>query len=128
MCFPGKGTHITKNMCLPRRGIQITWNTCFLERGTYITDNKCDPGRGTNVTRDMCFIGRGTHITSHKCFPGGEHTSPGIWVSWEGKHTTLVVYVPPLRVVRSSHLKILKIPGGREGGSSETPWNRNSGD
>ena len=56
MCFPGRGTNVTRDMC-------------FLGRGTYnnyITRNMCFLGSGTPVTRYMCFPGRGTHITSYK--------------------------------------------------------------
>ena len=43
MCFPGRGTHITRDMC------SLTWET--------------------HVTRDMRFLGRGTQIPSDMCTP-----------------------------------------------------------
>ena len=46
MCFPGKGTQITRDMCFPNGG--------------------------THIIRDMCFAGGGTQITSKMCFLGGE--------------------------------------------------------
>ena len=55
MCFPGRGTHITRDMCFPGRGTHITWDMFFR-------------GRGTHITRDMFFLGRGTHITREMCF------------------------------------------------------------
>ena len=42
MCFPGRGTHITKDMCFPGTGTHITRDSCF-------------PGGGTHITRDMRF-------------------------------------------------------------------------
>ena len=48
--FPGRETHITRDMFFPAAGMHITRDMCF-------------PGRGTHITRDMCFQGRGTHIT-----------------------------------------------------------------
>ena len=54
MCFPGRGTHITRDMCFPGRGTQITRDMCF-------------SGRGTNISRDMCFLGREVASTKRRC-------------------------------------------------------------
>ena len=76
MCFPGRKTHITRDMCLPGRK-------------THITRDMCLPGRGTHITRDMCFPGIcvfqvGEYIRI--CFSQvGEHISLGICVSQVGK-------------------------------------------
>ena len=58
MCFPGRATHITRDMCFP--------------------------GRGTHITRDMRFPGRGRHISRDMCFLGGKHISLVICVSGVG--------------------------------------------
>ena len=50
MCFPGRGTDITRDIGSPGRGTHITTDMCF-------------PGRGTHITKDMCFPSGGTHIT-----------------------------------------------------------------
>ena len=69
MCFPGGGTHITRDMCFPAEGTRITRNMCFPGGGTHITRDMCFPGGGTHITRDMCFLGGGTHITNGYVFP-----------------------------------------------------------
>ena len=51
VCFPGKGTHITRDMCFPGRGTHITRVLDF-------------QGIGTHITRDMSFPGMETHITT----------------------------------------------------------------
>ena len=72
MCFPGGGTHITRDMCFPGGGTHITRDMCFPGRGTHITRDKCFPGRGTHITRDMCVLGGGTHISIDMSFVSGE--------------------------------------------------------
>ena len=69
MCFPGRGTHINRDMCF-----------AFKKK---IARDMCFPGRGTHLSRDMCFSGRGTHIARDSdVFPKvGEHLSLGICVS-----------------------------------------------
>ena len=70
MCFPGGGTHNTRNMC-------------FLVGGT-------------DITRDMCFPGRRTQ-SSRICFSQvAEHITLGRYVSLVGEHITLgIPYVFP---------------------------------
>ena len=63
MCFPGAGTHISRDMCFPGRGTHITKDMCFPCGGTHITRDMCFPSRGTYITRDMCFPGRGIMMT-----------------------------------------------------------------
>ena len=69
MCFPGGGTHVTRDMCFPGGGTHITRDMCFPGGGTHVTWDMCFPGGGTHVTRDICFPGGGTHITRNMCFP-----------------------------------------------------------
>ena len=54
MCFPGRGTHITRDMCFPGRGTHITRDMCF-------------PGRGTHISRDMSFLGREVASQKRTC-------------------------------------------------------------
>ena len=61
ICFPGRGTHITRKMCFPERGTHIT-GICVSRVGEDISLGNCVFLR-THITRDMCFPGRGTHIT-----------------------------------------------------------------
>ena len=72
MCFPGEGTHNTRD------------NVCFRAWGAYVTTGMCFAVWGTHITRDMCYPGGGTHITRDMCFPGDEHKSQGICVSQVG--------------------------------------------
>ena len=62
----------------------------FPRRGTHITRDICLPGSGTHITGHICFPGRGTHITRDMCFWVGEHISLGICVSQVGKQAILV--------------------------------------
>ena len=80
MCFPGGGTHNTRDMCSPGGGTHITRDTGFPGGGTHINRDMCFPSRGTHITWDMCFQGGGTYVTRDMCFPGGEHISLGICV------------------------------------------------
>ena len=47
VCFPGRETHITKDMS-------------FRARGTHITSDMSFPGKETHITKDMCS---GEHIS-----------------------------------------------------------------
>ena len=71
---PGKGTHISSDMCSPNQETHIfsdMWSLtqehisymCFPGRGTHIFSDMCSERGETHFTRDMCFPGRGTHIT-----------------------------------------------------------------
>ena len=112
MCFPGRGTYITRDMCLldgehislgirvsqgggthitrhmrfPGRGTHITRDICFPDGGTHIARDMCFPGGGTHITRDMCFPGRGTRITRDTYFRVGEQISLEICVSQVREH------------------------------------------
>ena len=66
-CFPGGGTHITRDMCFLGRE-HISLGICASQVG------------GTHITRDICF-------------PGGEHISLGICVSRMGEHISLGICV-----------------------------------
>ena len=70
MCFPGRRTHITRDICFPGGGTK-SLGMCFPGGGTHITRDMCFPGGGTHITRDMCFPGKGTHITRDMCSSGG---------------------------------------------------------
>ena len=71
MCFPGGGTHITRDMCFPGGETYVTRDMCSPTRETHITRDMCFPFGGTQITRDMCFPGGGTRITRDMYFPGG---------------------------------------------------------
>ena len=77
MCFPGRETHITRDICFTVRGTHITRDMCFPGRGTHITSDMCFLGRGTHIARDISFPGRGKHITSRGVARGG----PGVPVT-----------------------------------------------
>ena len=98
MCFPGGGTHNTRNMCFPgvehitqalyvsQVGELKSLVICVFQVGEDITLGMCvSQVGGTQITRDMCFPGRGTHI----CFQVGKHITLGICVSQVGEHRTL---------------------------------------
>ena len=97
MCFPGRGTHFTRDMCFPGRGSHITRDMCFPGRGThnyhygYVFRRKGN----THQSMDMRLQGRGAYITRDECFPGREHISLGICVSQEGEHTSVDGYTFP---------------------------------
>ena len=76
MCFPGRGTHITRDMCFP--------------------------GVGTHITRDMCFPGREhTSLGILVCvFQVKEHMALGICVSHVGEHISLGISGFPSRGTR----------------------------
>ena len=88
MCIlvPGRGTHITKDMCFPCRGIHITRDMFFLGGGTPITRDIGFPCRGTHHLAKC----RATHITGDMCFPGREHISQGVCVSLVGEHIIIL--------------------------------------
>ena len=92
MCFPGGGTHITRDMCFPGGGTHITRDMRFPGGGTHITRDMCFPGEETQITRDMCFPGGGTRITRDMYFPGVGTilTTRFPWVHFCVHHSTRV--------------------------------------
>ena len=46
-CFPGRGTHITRNMCFRGRETHIITYMGYMSRETHFTRDMCFPGRGT---------------------------------------------------------------------------------
>ena len=63
MCLPGRGTHITRDICFPGRE-HTSLEICVSQVGnTHHLGYVFFPGRGTHITRDICFPGRETHIT-----------------------------------------------------------------
>ena len=83
--FPGRGTHIHRDMCSPR------WGNTYHQAYVF-------PRWETNFTRDMCFPGKEMHISRNTCSPRygniyhygyvfprvGEHISLRICVSHVG--------------------------------------------
>ena len=74
ICVSHVGEHTSLGICVSLVGehiiIIITENMCFPGRGTHITRDMCSLiGKHIQcITRDMWFTGRGTHITKDMCF------------------------------------------------------------
>ena len=68
---------------------------CFPERGTHLTRDVCFFIRGTHLTRDVCFFIRGTHITRNMDFRGGKTHNIFLvkFVPFPRKHISLVICV-----------------------------------
>ena len=93
MCFPVRGTYITRDMCLLdgehiSLGIRVSQGG-----GTHITRHMRFPGRETHITRDICFPDGRTHITRDTYFPVGEQISLEICVSQVREHKSLGILV-----------------------------------
>ena len=104
-------TSITRDMCFLGGKKRITRDTsmCFPGWGTHITRNLCFWGRGTHITRDMCFPGRGTHITRYMGLMSRKHISQGIFVSQVGEHISLGICVSQI----GEHISLgMCFPGG----------------
>ena len=60
MCFPGRGTHITRDICFPGRG-------------THISNDMCFPGRGTHITRNYTLVNFIAHFSLKEVQPFPDH-------------------------------------------------------
>ena len=67
MCFPGRGTHITRDMCF-LGGKHISLGICVSQTGEHISLGICvfqvgeHISAASHITRDMCFPGRGSNV------------------------------------------------------------------
>ena len=119
--------HITKDMCFPVRGTDITRDMSFLSKGTHITRVMCFPGRETYITRD---IGLGLkNITSDTCFQDRErhiyhqgylfprqgntyhYRYKALCVSQVGEHMSLGICFPG---GETNNTRDMCFPGGRK--------------
>ena len=94
-----RNTTITGDICVSQVGKNISQGIimCFPDRGTHITRSMYFRGRGTYITRDMCFQGRGMHINRYMGFTSREthitRDTQGICVSQVGEHISLAICV-----------------------------------
>ena len=92
MCIlvPGRGTHITKDMCFLCRGIHITRDMFFLGGGTPITRDMGFPCRGTHHLACISRVGQHISLGIYMSFLGREHISQGVCVSLVGEHIIIL--------------------------------------